>query len=388
MSERMTATKVLASWGILNLRPSACDRAWNCAESLFPEVAVDPVGEAAEMGSSFHEVMRARINQTDHSVDEIAERYGADLEELERLIAYAGVAERDLKTWFTDDAAEVRLEHEEPWEIEPYRRILLSGTVDRLSVPTPERASVLDWKTGMAEGYAHQQRAYAFLTLRRYPTVTEVYSATVYVRLGYWHGRLYRASDLEDWWADMKRHLVNGLGKFSPGSHCGYCPRRAECPGVRQYTESCLATIDSNPTTQAELLTADNAAELGPHLADTLRRVRYIEGRCKEFRDTLRDQVRTAGGEVPAGDGMVLRIVETRRRELDALKAWPVLTGRLTDEQIAGACKLSISKCQTAASESAPIGTKGTVRKQIEAELEEAGAITTKISEQLREVQE
>ena len=388
MSERMTATKILATRGVLNLRPSACDRAWNCAESLRPVVAVDPIGEAAEMGSAFHEVMRARINQTDHSVEEIAERYGVDVEELERLIAYAGVAERDLKTWFPDDAAEVRLEHTEPWDVEPYHNLLLAGTVDRLSVPTPERAAVLDWKTGMVEGFAHQQRAYAFLTLRRYPTLTEVYSATVYVRLGHWTGRLYRASDLEDWWADMKRHLVNGLGKFSPGSHCGYCPRRSECPGVRQYAESCLSTINAHPSQQALTLTEENGAELRPHLAETLAKVRYIEARCGEFREVLRDNVRKLGGEIPAGGDKVLRIIEVRRRKLDPRKAWPVLAARLSDDQIADACTISMKKCQDAAAASAGPGGKGIARQQIETELIDAEALKVEITEQLREMQQ
>lgn len=383
--EALEAQKPKKPTRVLQLRPSACDRAWYCAESLNPTVAVDPVGDAAELGSAFHEVMRARINQVDHSVDEIAERYGIALEDLQKLIAYAGVAERDLSNWFPGDVAEQRLSMSEPFDAGDYTHIALAGTVDRFSMPHPQRAAVLDWKTGMVEGYVHQQRAYAFLALRENPDIAEVYSATVYVRLGHWTGRLYSASDLESWWADMKRRLVNGLGSFSPGSHCGYCPRRSECPGVHQYAQACLSTLADNPAERALQLTENNATELGPALADTLRQVRYIEARCGEFRNALRDRVREAGGEVPAGDDKVLKIVAQRRRTLDARLAWPVLQARLTDNQIADACKISVSKCQDAAAANAVSG-KGAARKQLEDELIEAEALKIEITEQLREV--
>lgn len=372
----------------LNIRCSRLDRAWICAESLNPgEPSIETPSEPADLGSAFHEWSRTR-GTADQS--EIATRYNVSADELDRLIAYSMVAERDLRKWFQGAAAERALEYVEPWDCPPYDKIRLTGSIDRCEV-LGESAAILDYKTGRVDtGYEHQQRGYGFLMIRAEPRITEVKSATVYVAHGYWKPRTYKVESLESWWFDFKRRLANGIGRFSPGDHCGYCPRRPTCPGVQAYQRSALAIItDDNldsPNTCAADLTVDNMAVVGPQLAETRSNVSYIAKRCEEFMSVLRAKVIEVGGEIPAGDGKVLKIIKVNRRTLDAQKAWPVLAAHLNDQEIAESCKISLSKCQDIVGAKAAQGTKGAVRKQLAEDLEGAGAVIPSITEQLREV--
>lgn len=370
----------------LHIRASSTDRAWSCTESLRSGDGplVDPAGEAAELGSAFHEWSRTRDTA---DLEEIATRYGVDREELERLVAYACVAERDLRKWFGDAARERALQYREPWDCAPYDSIELTGSVDRAEV-LGERGAILDYKTGLVEsGYEHQQRCYAFLLMRAEPEITEVQSAIAYVQHGYWRGRTYKVADLEAWWHDFKRRLANGINKFAPGPHCGFCPRRPTCPGVEAYNRSALAAVvDEGPLFDGSL-TIENKEIEGPFVAERRRKVAYIKQRCDEFLSVLRTRVQEIG-DVPAGDGLVLKIVTQHRRVLDAQKAWPVLSQQLSEDQIAEACSISISKCQDLVAAGAERGMKGTARQQLAEELDKAGALSTKPVEQLREVAE
>lgn len=369
----------------LNIRCSRLDRAWICAESLNPgEPSIETPSEPADLGSAFHEWSRTR-DTSDQS--EIATRYSVSADELDRLIAYSMIAERDLKAWFHGAAPERALVHEEPWDCPPYDKIRLTGSIDRSEV-LGESAAILDYKTGRVDtGYEHQQRGYGFLMIRAEPRITEVKSATVYVAHGYWKPRTYKVESLESWWFDFKRRLANGIGRFSPGSHCGFCPRRPTCPGVYAYERSALAIATSqDPEVFETELTVENKAIVGPQLAERRSSVSFIAKRCEEFMSVLRAKVIEVGGEIPAGDGKVLKIIKVNRRTLDAQKAWPVLARWLKDEQIAGVCKISLSKCQEIVGKEAPHGTKGAVRKQLADDLEESGAVIPGITEQLREV--
>lgn len=370
----------------LHIRASAADRAWDCTESLLPGDGplVSPTGEAAELGSAFHEWARTRNNGAD--LEEIVTRYGVDAEDLDRLVAYAMIAERDLRKWFVGATAERSMEHREMWDCPPYTEIHLTGTVDRAEV-VGERGAILDYKTGRIEtGYEHQQHAYAFLWLCQNPEIIEVQSATVHVAHGYWRGRTYSSKSLWAWWYDLLRRLGNGVGRFSPGDHCSFCPRRPTCPGVAAYHRSALATVvDERSEGSALELTADNKELRGPEVAEKRRKVAYIAKRCEEFMSVLRNTVDEIG-DVPAGDGKVLRILETRRQSLDTLKAWSILSETIGQEALAEACSISLSKCKQFVRDAAYKGSKGQVAQQLVDELERADAISTKTIKQLREV--
>lgn len=370
----------------LQVRASAADRAWDCTESLLSGDGplVSPTGEAAELGSAFHEWARTRNDGAD--LNEIVTRYGVDAEDLDRLVAYAMIAERDLRKWFVGATSERSMEHREEWDCPPYTKIHLTGTVDRAEVVN-ERGAILDYKTGRVEtGYEHQQRTYGFLWLCENPDIIEVQSATVHVAHGYWRGRTYTRSQLLAWWHDFKRRLANGVGRFSPGDHCSFCPRRPTCPGVEAYEQSALdLVIDAGVTDKPLKLTVENKEVVGPQLAETRHSVVYIKKRCEEFLDVLREKVIEVG-DLPAGDGRVLRIVPQHRQHLDTLRAWAILSATIGDEALAEACEIHLNKCKQFVRDAAPRGSKGQAATDLVDELDKAGAVTTRIVKQLREV--
>lgn len=366
----------------LHIRASAADRAWDCTESLLPGDGplVSPTGEAAELGSAFHEWARTRNSGAD--LEEIVSRYGVDPDDLDRLVAYAMIAERDLRKWFVGATAEQSMEYREAWDCPPYTEIHLTGTVDRAEV-VGERGAILDYKTGRVEtGYEHQQRTYAFLWLCENPDLIEVQSATVHVAHGYWRGRTYTRRQLIAWWYDLKRRLANGVGRFSPGDHCSFCPRRPTCPGVKAYHQTALACVDE-PVFEGEL-TIENKEIEGPLLAERRRKVVYIAQRCKDFLNVLRATAIEVG-EIPAGDGKVLRIIDTHRKDLDTLKAWPILSATIGQEALAEACEIKLTKCKQFVRDATDKG-KGAAAKELVDELEKSGAVSTRVVKQLREV--
>lgn len=130
---------------------------------------------------------------------------------------------------------------------------ILTGQLDALFVTgdADEIAVVFDWKDtwgipGPSElgfdGY-FQQRFYAWLIFKEYPTITEVVLREFYPRFSdVREARVYRA-DMADVEAEL-RALVERFDRAwteqifppSPGHHCHFCPRPGACPifpGVR-----------------------------------------------------------------------------------------------------------------------------------------------------------
>jgi hypothetical protein len=123
----------------------------------------------------------------------------------------------------------------------------LNGTADALLIEGVEddHAIVLDWKdmwrlpppTEVGHGGYFQQRFYALLIFRNYPTVSRVTLREFYVRYSEpREATLWRETDLEQ----IERELSAKIEQFdrtveeklwvpSPGHHCGYCAAPQKC---------------------------------------------------------------------------------------------------------------------------------------------------------------
>ncbi len=374
----------------LHLRASSVPLAWRCAEScrqLADEARIDRPHEITEQGSAFHKWAESIDLPQRADVGAIATRYDVDSNDIDQLCAYASVAWRELQKWHAGGETEYKMEYQSPLEVGDFSTISLEGTADRLRVDGTT-GYVLDWKSGWLLGdYEHQQRAYAFLTLMCVgKPIEKVYTTTVHVRLGFYETKVYTAAELRSWFDDLKLRLRNGLGKFNPGAHCDNCSRHYACVGSAEFNSRALAAIQNGDGTAVVELTHENKALVGPQLAEAFSLVKYVEKRCKEFREALKTQVMSVG-EMPTGDnGKVLRIIEMEKRSLDPKKAWPVLQEHMDIDEINRACTVSLAKCQDVVGAKAADGTKGVVRKQLLEELETAGAVHVKRVEQLREV--
>jgi hypothetical protein len=102
---------------------------------------------------------------------------------------------------------------------------------------------------------------------------------------------------------------------------------------------------------------------------------------------SIKDFVRQSGPvDLGDGSGRVLGFVPVNKREVAPLAAWPALSERLTDEELAECVKVSLSKCEdaVAAKATGPRGAKSAARKELFSALESAGAVTIKHEDQLR----
>lgn len=132
-------------------------------------------------------------------------------------------------------------------------RRILSGQLDALFVtgPADDEAIVLDWKDTWAlpgpqevgfDGY-FQQRFYAWLVMRNYPSIQKVTLREFYVRYSEAREAEVWRADLEDVEAELAalaerfdRAFTEENFPPSPGAHCQFCPRPSACPifaGVR-----------------------------------------------------------------------------------------------------------------------------------------------------------
>lgn len=122
---------------------------------------------------------------------------------------------------------------------------MLTGQLDALFAPEPDHAVVLDWKDTWGlpaptevgfDGYA-QQRWYAWLVMKNYPSVDRVTLREFYVR----HSASREATVHRYELVDVEQELSALAERFdrafqqntyppSPGRHCLYCAKPASCP--------------------------------------------------------------------------------------------------------------------------------------------------------------
>lgn len=124
---------------------------------------------------------------------------------------------------------------------------VLTGQLDALFIvgDQADHAIVLDWKDTWAlpaptevgfDGY-FQQRFYAWLVFRNYPTVQRVTLREVYVRYSEHREADVWRGDIEDVEADLSALAERFDAAFTlrrfpptPGKHCGFCPLPERCP--------------------------------------------------------------------------------------------------------------------------------------------------------------
>ncbi len=138
-----------------------------------------------------------------------------------------------------------------------------------------QHAIVLDWKTSWAlpgptdisfGGY-FQQRVYAFLIMRNYPSVQQVTLREVYVRYSETREATVLRSDLDEIEAELAalverfdRAVDTDTWKPSPSKACSYCARPTACPIFPSARgEGRIASEADAAKTAAQVLVAESA---------------------------------------------------------------------------------------------------------------------------------
>ncbi len=240
-----------------------------------------------------------------------------------------------------------------------------SGQADRIDI-FEDAALVIDYKTGRGEvtpaDRNMQLRGLAVLVKRRFPTLKKIYVAIIAPRS---IGTTLACYDEEGLAAATEEvlELVSEISKEhaprTPApSACKYCPAKSVCPEV---AEKALTLPDSPaPTT----LTSEKLSEL-------LVIAEYVEDYIMAIR--MEAKSRLALGVPLKGwymkDGAKKRAIE------NPTAAYNILADKMSPEDFAGACSVSVTSLEKAYAKST--GLKGKAAKEaFDSEL--APVITTK----------
>jgi hypothetical protein len=359
---------------MISVRCSALPRIMKCGRSADREgLLVDEHNDAAPLGTAVHDVMRAIVEglasvPTQEAIENASLRWSVDRKELSILAWSAYKIWEEIGASFgLDPRTEVEYV---PEAFNLPTRVQMSGHVDVESiVPVSDDAAAgwelrqLDWKSGRVDrGYGAQVRGYMALGLLAHP---ECHSATHLVAwLRDQEVEPYRMTRAQV--QDFLRDLADALDRseYVTGNHCSFCPRRATCEARLAMARKDIEIMGGPRVEIADL----SPAEIG-RLWDMWDRVfRYGESFERAVRALVAEK-----GEVDIGD-RVLSFAETKRREVDTRKAWPVVEGRVDD--MADVVTVSLSAAEQAVAAKAGKGKGAAAKRNLAAALDAAGAIS------------
>jgi hypothetical protein len=330
------------------------------------------VSEPADEGNAGHEVMR-QIAETDATnldlVDLVAigQRFGVDPDEL-RSLAWNGLwVWKQIREAFAGAKGEADLAAE-------IGSVTLTGHVDLLSI-RDDVAHLIDWKFGRVDrDHAEQVRGYAALVLRRYPEVQRVSMAIAWMRDRELEPYSMTREQLPAWEARFTGELADWDGVFHPGPGCWACPRSHECPAMTALARRDVEVLGGEE--MAARMVEGLATLPDAEVVALRRKAKQIAKLIDSLDEAVKMRVDQAGGVLADGAGAELRFTESNRRDINPLKAWPVIQGRLDDTEIAGCLKISASSLDDTIAKKAGRGQGAAAKRALQAALEEAQAIT------------
>ncbi len=368
---------------LVNLRASSMPLAFRCPASIRRgSLLINSSNEAADNGTAAHEVLRAlpRTNRIDwDAIPEVASRNGADPDETRMLCAMGAKLWNQVSASFADAMTEVDL------KIEIAPGVTLTGHADLLAI-SQTSMRVGDWKTGRKDtDHSHQFKAYAAMALLSSTDITEVTGTGLWVRDGEIENYTLDRAGAQAWVDSLVAHVIDWDNVYRPGKHCGFCPRNFECEASNALIRRDVAAIsDRSLLARVECELATMAPS---EIVEVLRKADLVVHFAARVRDAVRAHVEEHGDIV--SDGVRLTVTEQCGRELDPLKAWPILEQlEFADEDLARVMKLKISEIEEVIRERAPRGEKKHAVLKLGQLLEASGAVTKTTTKRLTEKRE
>jgi len=354
----------------LFLRASAMPSAFKCPGAIRTEgLLVDESHPSAGIGTAAHAALQALAETGSvqwSEVSGIAKQHGVPEQDVRILCAQASKLWAQVKDSFRDAMSEV------PLSAALTPQVTLTGHADLLAIGG-RAARMGDWKTGFKDAdYSHQMRAYGTLVLLDNRDLDEVTVTVLWVRDQQIENYTMTRKDAHAWIQRLQSEVINWDGVFRPGSHCQYCRRSHECEAANAMARRDIAVLtDRNVVGRAECeLTLMSPGEI----VELERKASLVTNYAGRVRDAIRKHVIDHGDVV--ADGVRLTIATEQRREIDPLKAWPVLesTG-FTDEEFAQCVEIRASKMDKAVAAKAGRGKGAKAIRELKAKLENADAI-------------
>ncbi len=353
---------------MISIRCSGLPLLFSCASSGDDEVLIDRRFEASDLGNAVHDAMELVVVGMAPDLDSLALRWAVDRDDLGRLVWYGRKAWAEIEAAYPDPRTEVPVSV----TTDLFR---LTGHIDILAEPVPREANFADWKSGYLDAdYVHQLFGYAacLILSGKYDVVR---GSVVWLRDQEIENYTFTREVVMAWLPRLAEQLER-RGRFTLGKHCTYCPRSHSCVAVIQDSRRTVATLSAEDfapdrinATIASLAPSDRVA--------IFREAKRVAALAEQAKAAIRLNVIQSGGELDAGDGWILRVVdEPGRRVLDTEKTWPILEAHLNEAEVASVIDVSASRFEEIVAKRAGKGHGAKAKRALEDELQTAGAIS------------
>ncbi|MFA4845645.1 MAG: DUF2800 domain-containing protein [Patescibacteria group bacterium] len=367
-------------------RGSAAPLNCACPASAHPEpgeVLIDSLNPAATVGSAVHAVARVMVDENMvPDIDAILQPFGLTPAQTSEAYPLSFAAWDFWKTSGAAFGGGVETEYE-------LRAGALSAHLDVFSMPfndedEPDLAYVLDWKTTRLDlDYTAQLLFYAWLVVLRFPKIKRVKTVIVFLRDRTANIKEWSREQIMDFASEFEQRVMRWDGRsYTPGGHCAYCRRFANCPA---HAAMVRHTVDSlielpGPGVVPSVFDFTPAIEM-------YQRATAVAKLVDTFKEHVRSAVEHAGGELPGANGQNLKLVPSSRDKINAALAWPVLSPVLSREEMAECTEIRKGDMLKAIAAHAPRGQKAAAKDAIMADLKARGAVETTEFTVLRVVQ-
>lgn len=340
---------------------------FQCPSSALPcEHPYDAPSDAGNLGQAVHVSLGEMVMGRTPDFGAIAKRFDCAERDLRALHFFGTLAWAEIASYFPAPQIEQQLSAGE-----------LRGRVDVIH-RDDDNICILDWKTSRQRSNVRPQlHGYACCADDSYgmPRSGCIRVFTVWLRLGQVDLATMRHVDLDGFREDFA-NAKRRIGKqFSPGEACTFCPRQLVCEARRDYVRT----------------SADALAVVGAGAVPTQRtllalypRAKTLENALQQYRKAMRMYLRETG---PVSDeqGNTYELQETKRENIDARKAWPVLVGQgFSDDELAQCVSMSTTPVMDCAAARAPRGRKKAAKDSLRALLRERGCMSESIVESIK----
>lgn len=366
---------------LIQLRCSSAPIAFRCGGSVrLGAIPINEASDAADVGTAGHDGLAGlvRTGQVDwDGVPELAKRHDVDERELRVLLSLGLALWQKVRASFPNASAEVSLKYQ-------LGSMTLTGHPDVLATDGTI-AYIGDWKLGRLDSaYREQLLGYCALVLLNFPQLAEVKAGILWVRDGDYEPHSMTRAGLYHWLQRVENEIVQWDRVWRPGSHCTYCQRSHECSAANSLARRDMAVImdkelpgrleDAETIQQLVRSRPDDAVEFVEMARAGIKRLERVV-------EAIKAEVVRAGDV--AGTEKRLTLLESHDRHLSAWEAIPVLEQVLEAEELGQITKISLSRAEEIVGKKAGKGNGARAKRELEAKLVEAGAITTSTTRSL-----
>lgn len=359
------------------VRASALNRVIKCAPSLIaPKFNYQSADPNTKLGTVFAEFISLHIKNPDENVfqkiKEVSSKHRIEPDELS-LLAWNGV-----KCWthLSKKFPSPLVEQEVSATFKNgVISLTLIGTIDLVSCDSG-LARIIDWKFGSYHTNHYQQlMAYAACLMANNHYIDEVWLGTVdllnvEIKPEGLHSRDFV---LNEWLPQVMEKVIQQV-TYTPGVHCGYCPRYVECQPRMEYFNSAFMQF----LRLGEEKTWDDLDEV-----EILGIAKILEKQIAVVKDCIKAKIKRSTEQKLTTSLGTLRLKSETRREIITEIALPILTNvtGIPLEEITRHMNLTLTKLKEMVSKSAPRGQKTEVVEKTLKSLENEGALLTNVIE-------